>query len=329
VAAVNPGSHTVLRLVSDALPERDRLAVWRELYGREMLRLEHEPLDEMKLFRVDMTLRRLPDLGMVRADLSPLRVGRSRALIADGNDAVTFQIASAAGFAAQLGREVEVAAGAAIGLSNADVGKFDFPLGARVLALSLTRRMLAALVHDLEDALVQPVETGSEAVWLLKHYVDLLDETPTLSAPELIELSVTHVYDLVALSFGATRDAAELAGGRGVRAARLAAAKEFVSKHLHRQDLRASSVAAYLHVTPRYVQMLFESEGRSFSEFVLAKRLALAYRMLLVDPREKISAIAISAGFGDLSYFNRTFRRRFQRTPSEVRFEWRREASRR
>jgi AraC-like DNA-binding protein len=32
-----------------------------------------------------------------------------------------------------------------------------------------------------------------------------------------------------------------------------------------------------------------------------------------------ISAVAFEAGFGDLSYFNRTFRRRFGATPSDVR----------
>jgi AraC-like DNA-binding protein len=67
--------------------------------------------------------------------------------------------------------------------------------------------------------------------------------------------------------------------------------------------------------------MLFETETQSFSEFVLAQRLALARRML-TDPRwigRPISAIAFDAGFADLSHFNRTFRRCFGATPSEIR----------
>jgi len=67
--------------------------------------------------------------------------------------------------------------------------------------------------------------------------------------------------------------------------------------------------------------MLFESEGTTFTEYVLAQRLAHAHRML-TDPRravDKISTIASDAGFNDLSYFNRTFRRRFGATPSDVR----------
>ena len=67
--------------------------------------------------------------------------------------------------------------------------------------------------------------------------------------------------------------------------------------------------------------MMFELEGMTFSEFVLSQRLMRAYRMLL-DPRHAgltISSIAFAVGFGDLSYFNRTFRRRFGMTPSDLR----------
>jgi len=67
--------------------------------------------------------------------------------------------------------------------------------------------------------------------------------------------------------------------------------------------------------------MLFETDGTTFSEFLLGQRLALAYRML-TGPRSgnrPIGSIALDVGFNDLSYFNRTFRRRFGATPSDVR----------
>ncbi|MDW4800082.1 helix-turn-helix domain-containing protein [Escherichia coli] len=52
---------------------------------------------------------------------------------------------------------------------------------------------------------------------------------------------------------------------------------------------------------------------------------------MLTDPRRSdrsISAVAFEAGFGDLSYFNRTFRRHFGATPSEIRAAARREVRR-
>ena len=81
------------------------------------------------------------------------------------------------------------------------------------------------------------------------------------------------------------------------------------------------AVAARHGVTPRYVHKLFEGEGIPYTQFVLRQRLERAYRRLR-DPRfaaSSVSAIAYDAGFGDLSYFNRAFRRRYGATPSDVR----------
>ena len=67
--------------------------------------------------------------------------------------------------------------------------------------------------------------------------------------------------------------------------------------------------------------MLFEGEDTTFSEFVLGERLAWTMRTLC-DPASSsrsISTIALDAGFGDLSYFNRVFRRTYGETPSDAR----------
>jgi methylphosphotriester-DNA--protein-cysteine methyltransferase len=64
-----------------------------------------------------------------------------------------------------------------------------------------------------------------------------------------------------------------------------------------------------------------EREGLTFSAFILDRRLSRAHRFLS-EPRladRKISSVAFDVGFGDLSYFNRVFRRRYGATPSEIR----------
>ena len=64
----------------------------------------------------------------------------------------------------------------------------------------------------------------SDRRWI-QHANHLFDDQQSLATPELRSLVVNHVYDLVALALGATRDAAEMANGRGMRAARLHAIK--------------------------------------------------------------------------------------------------------
>ena len=138
---------------------------------------------------------------------------------------------------------------------------------------------------------------------------------------------VAHVHDLIALALGASSDVAELASSRGLRAARLHAIKTDIRATLSQQGVTLTAVAARHGVSPRYVQALFESDGTTFSQFLLGERLARANR-LLNDPLQmvrSISAIAYAAGFGDLSYFNRAFRRRYGATPTDIRMAVRRE----
>ncbi len=131
----------------------------------------------------------------------------------------------------------------------------------------------------------------------------------------------SHVQDLALMALGATREAAEVAAGRGVRAARLKAVKADIERHLTVPDLTAEGMAARHGISPRYLRSLFERESTSFGDFVSTRRLALAHRMLS-DPGNaalSIASVAMSAGFGDLSWFNARFRRAYGMTPREVR----------
>lgn len=114
--------------------------------------------------------------------------------------------------------------------------------------------------------------------------------------------------------------ATEEAQDRGLPAARLRAIKQDIANNLARPGLSVAALADQHSCTPRSVQRLFETAGTTFTEYVLDQRLMQAYRVLN-DPRRngsKICAIAYDCGFGDVSYFNRMFRRRFGAAPSGV-----------
>ena len=143
----------------------------------------------------------------------------------------------------------------------------------------------------------------------------------SIAAPGLRSLAINHVHDLIALALGVTRDAGETTNAGGLRAARLRAAKVYILENSFQQDISVSVVSAHLGVTPRYLQRLFEADGTTFSAFLLGQRLARAYRMLcdrqFLD--RPVGVIAYDVGFGDLSYFNRCFRRQYGATPTEIR----------
>ena len=129
------------------------------------------------------------------------------------------------------------------------------------------------------------------------------------------------MQDLIAATIAATRGVRANAEGHGIAAARLRAIMTDICAHLSDGELSVAEVAQRQCVTPRYVHKLFENEGLTFSSFVLGQRLSRAHRMLSDPSRadRNISTIAFAVGFGDLSYFNRTFRRHYGVTPGEVR----------
>src|SRR5262249_8084135 len=189
--------------------------------------------------------------------------------------------------------------------------------------LRVPRATLEKTVVRIDDALMRTIPGDRGALGLLENYASwLLKAAPSLDQ-RLLNLSVQHVQDLLALTIGPVADFAETVGMRGLKAARLKLAKSFIIAHSHRRDISISAVASSLNVTPRYVQRLFEAEGTTFSEFLVGQRLSRAHR-LLCDPNANqiaISTIAYDVGFGDLSYFNRRFRRQYGHTPRDVRGE--------
>ena len=190
-----------------------------------------------------------------------------------------------------------------------------------LLIVNMPRAVIRSLVPKADDAILRPIAPDCAALRLLTGYAGALLNTDVPLQPELQRSIADHVYDLVVLTVGGTRHAIEVAKGRGIPAARLNAIKSDVERNLVRRDLSIEAICARHGITPRYMRMLFAGEQTTFSDFVTGRRLALALGRLR-DPDHAghtIGAIAYECGFGDLSYFNRAFRRHFGMTPSEAR----------
>ena len=318
-----PISAPMLRFSTQTLPERERVAAWYDLLGRRAVRLAVEPLTEEH--RVDSVGLALPGLPIVAANVVPARIGRTRQLVGDGNDNLRFIVvrkSASTSIAVQRERETTVEPGGAVLLSNADPNSILFPSPVGLFVLHLKPTALRPLLRDFDGVFARAIPKRVEALQLLSDYIERLHALP-VTTPELQQVAVSHVYDLAALAIGATRDATEVAKDRGLRAARMGVIKADIRKNLARAALSINDIALRQRVTPRYIQMLFEGEGTTFTEFVLNERLMRAHRML-TDLRftdRLISTIAFDVGFGDLSHFNNSFRRRFGATPSDVRAE--------
>jgi AraC-like DNA-binding protein len=104
-------------------------------------------------------------------------------------------------------------------------------------------------------------------------------------------------------------------------ATRLATALDYIVSHFSDPELSLAEVAQSLSISPRYLQRLLESSGRSFTAHVTELRLKHAFALLTAEDSIdlRICDIALQAGFSDISHFNRLFRSRFGETPTGVR----------
>jgi AraC-like DNA-binding protein len=308
-----------LHFSTDDLPEHNRIEEFCEIYGRTIIKHDIEPVGE-EPFHFEADLCGVEGLAIAAVAISPCRAPRRPEHI-DGDDLI-FHVSLGGGRTVQQrGREALVVEGEAVLTTGADPGVVTIPRRSRLISLRMPQKILRLAITDFDASLLCPVGRDVPALRLLTDYVDAVRSADALAAPALRKVIVSHIYDLVALALGATRDANELAKNGGLRAARQTAVLRAIEARSGEPELNAVGIAAELGVTPRYVHMLLEETGKSFTHHVLQTRLEKA-AALLRDPRwndRRIADVALATGFTDLSYFSRAFRRRFAATPSDIR----------
>jgi AraC-like DNA-binding protein len=310
--------YTVVRFSSCALPEDGRGKALEELHERGLL-----PTKFMRYGnaapRVDLVNRTMPGLRILTASYtSVLREGVRQ----EGDLLYLCMTLSGTTVGSRRGHEMVLSDGDAVLMTNEEATwTMSSPSSVKIAGIRVPRSAIAPLVPKLENVTMRRITKDTSGLRLLRKYLDVVADDEALAASASQRLIVGHFYDLVALALGASSDAKALAADRTVGAVRLAAIRADILANLDDGKLNATAVATRHRLTVRYMHKLFESDGITYSEFVLRERLARAY-CLLTNPLHSgraISTIAFELGFNDLSYFNRTFRRRYSATPSEIR----------
>jgi AraC-like DNA-binding protein len=321
IAVSGKDEFSIFNVSTDHIAEDERVPLLREFYFRGVLKAEIEAR-EGKPAAASFTSHVLPEAQLLIGGLCGARVIRTKQLVADGDDSLAL-IVNRSGVLgiSERGHDLRLRAGEAVLTSAEDVTTFErLSLGSG-FSLRVPRRVLAPMIVDVDDAVMRVIPERAIGLRLLVDYAVALVHEKALAVPATRQLGVTHLHDLLALVLGATDHARESTGRRGIKAARLQKAKFLIVNNCWQQDISVATVAHELGVTPRYLQRLFEADGKTFSSFLTEQRLKRAHRMLREpDFAERpVSSIAYDVGFGDLSYFNRCFRRAYGATPSNVR----------
>lgn len=302
------------------LPERMRLPLWRDYFWQGLVRAEIEPLSKAP-FQADATLQAVRGLRRLTLRGSSMRFKRLRANLADGDDSVGIIICSPGKCQlSQRGRDIDLRTGDAIAILHSEIATITYVDGL-LFGMAVPREALAERVTNVERLTMRPVSHRTEALRLLMAYLKSTFNESVLTTPELRDLVVTHIHDLVAIAIGACTSLGE-SSASSVVATRHSAVLDYIATHFQEPELSVQTVARCQGISPRYLQRLIASSGSSFTGYVNELRLQQALKLLTESSGgpQRISDIALQVGFSDVSHFNRLFRARFGDSPRNVRF---------
>lgn len=269
---------------------------------------------------VDLRLRPLHGLWLVDAESSPYC---NKVLKAAEHDCDLLKLGIALKGelrSEQGGADIRVRRGTSALIAADRVGSIQARGLCRTLAVAVPRERLARRLDHLDRAMRQGLGGGAE-MHLLESYVLSLMQERTDYSGDLEARVSEHLCDLVNLVLGARCSDADTGCLRGARAARLALLKSDIAANLSNNELSLDWLTRRHGMGQRAIRNLFYAEGTNFTDYVLNMRLDLAHTLLAAPSHRHCSiiAIALEAGFGDVSWFNRTFRRHFGKTPREAR----------
>lgn len=303
---------------TEMLPERERFDQFLEEIARKLIGVEVERRGDAPYH----TKMRSVGLGSIMCnaiEYSAASWGRSAELLSDGNDNFVFHVCEASPYHDSVRNQI-VGVGQAVLHDNSRQCSLANDTGGSALVLLIPRKVLLQRVPDAEDLTRSGIVADRTELRLLRGYVATLLDSPPLSAATL-NVAGQHVIDLLTLALGVSDKAVYDEANGGLRTARLLAVHQSIAARLHDPTLTLPEIAKSSSMSDRLVQRLFAQQGTSFSDYVLGQRLELAHRLLInpLNHNRRIVSIALESGFGDLSYFNRSFRQRFGDTPSGIR----------
>jgi AraC-like DNA-binding protein len=282
---------------------------------------------EEERMAVDFSLRIMPEAYVSSQWLSGIAARRQKAhAVRDGNDDLCLLVPRGGqpihmrlNDRRRGADEVVLRAGGPAQLRGNEESYHAWSLGCESQVVCVPRAKVAASIDDLDHILHRGVPQSAALNLLCGYAKTLASDIGPLDTGMLLHAGKT-LTDLFILALGPTRDAAEAAEG-SARTARLAGIKADIEAHIAHPEFSLDWISRRQGLSSRAIRDLFYGAGTNFTDHVLATRLERA-RRLLCDPgllHRNITAIAYECGFGDLSWFNQAFRRRYGMTPSDVR----------
>lgn len=306
---------------TSSVPRGTRATYWNDMYSRRFAQVTFNPLDR-EAFEAELKVAAMGPIAIARVHSQPTDIERNKAHI-DRTCGRLFSFmlqVCGSGTFCHYGHESELAAGDFTLCDNSMPHSFRFRGDTELIILRTSPEVLRGYLPFPEQLCGLRLAAGKgltgAAAQLAQSVWGLLET----GLPEKFNPAVArNVLELVASAYAIAFDtgAAESTSA----STRKVQAKRFIEAHLKDPDLTPCRVAQALHISPRYLRMLFSGASESVSNYILRRRLEECAKQIssVLWRGHTITDIALAWGFNSAAHFTRVFRDQYGLTPSRYR----------
>lgn len=220
----------------------------------------------------------------------------------------------------QNGKHVNCSPGDFILEGSADPYRFQYDNPARMTVIRVPGNELRDRIKNADDLCASRF-LGSQAssALFLEYLKSLMKFSSDLPDTAKIKLS-EQLIDLLALTLDSSGEALSCADSAS-QEAHLHRIYNYINRNLSSPDLSIQKIASQCGISLRYLHQLFQPTDHTVASWIKERRLKQCYDAL-ADPRRPIRSIAELAyrwGFSDQAHFSRSFKKRFEMPPGQVR----------
>ncbi|MFI6316433.1 helix-turn-helix domain-containing protein [Nonomuraea sp. NPDC050556] len=316
---------TFVTLHSTDLPPDQRFDWWCDLISHDVAPVRVTS-DHAADFRASAGAIDLDTVQLTTMEFPALSSARTPALIRS-SDPERYELALIVGaemWISQGGNDTLMGAGDLVMWETShpyEGGALDGPAPAQAIIVHLPRSGLPLPSGKVDTLVAGRMPAGGGIGAILAAYLrTLVREAPSMALQEARKLGAATL-DLALAFLAHLLNADDRLQPETRQLALMAQIRAFVEHNLGDADLTPRAVAQRHHISVRYLQLLFQRQGTTLTEWIRHRRLEHC-RTDLADPAlagRPINAIAARWGFTRAADFSRAFRTAYGMAPRDFR----------
>ena len=226
------------------------------------------------------------------------------------------QLLSGRGVLRQDGQELVMQPGT---MSIYNVNRpFTYELGGEILFVKLPHRCLMDRLGQQPRVCATALGAGTALADWTSDVVGKAAQLEDLSTAQTAELVGSSVLSAITALLGTASSGEKAACNLAASSQQLEHICTYIRSRLADSRLSLASIARAHDISERSLNRLFAGIGTTPMRWVLQQRLALSYRALREGQGTRVTDVAFTCGFNDLSHFSRVFKKAYQLTPQQL-----------